>query len=76
MNEFIKKNKEDYSVKMLEEIQDTQDTEISPDKIKKSWKTKIENKTLEASDLVNYFRVSAPFFLNISRKDDAREIGE
>lgn len=60
---------------MLEEIQNTE-TEISPDNIKKSWKAKIENKTLEASDLINYFKDSAPFFLNITRKDNASDIGE
>lgn len=60
---------------MLEEIQEPEN-EISPDKIKKSWKAKIENKTLEAIDLINYFKVSAPFFLNIARKENVSDIGE
>jgi len=60
---------------MLESIQDTE-TEFSPDKVKKTWKAKIENKTLEASDVINYFKVSAPFFLNVSRKDNVSDIGE
>lgn len=59
---------------MLEEIETAEIT--NPDKIKKSWKTKIENKTLEPSDLINYFQISAPYFLNITRKDNVSEIGE
>lgn len=60
---------------MLESIQDTE-TEFSPDKVKKSWKAKLENKTLDWSDVFNYFKISAPFFLNVSRKDNVSEIGE
>lgn len=56
---------------MLEEIQENE--LATPDKMKKSWKSKIENKTLEPSDLVNYFQKAAPYFLTISRKDN--EIG-
>ncbi|CAG9802220.1 unnamed protein product [Chironomus riparius] len=59
---------------MLEAIQDTE-TEFSPDKVKKSWKAKIENKTLDSSDVISYFKISAPFFLNVSRKDNVSDIG-
>lgn len=47
-----------------------------PDKVIKKWKAKIENKSLDVSDIVTYFQHSAPYFLTISRKDVASEIGE
>lgn len=47
-----------------------------PDKVIKKWKAKIQNKSLDVSDIVAYFQHSAPYFLNISRKDVASEIGE
>lgn len=60
---------------MLEEIQEA--TEVTtPDKIKKKWRAKVENKTLEPSDLINYFQLSASYFLTVSRKDDGSDIGE
>lgn len=62
---------------MLEEIQmDAQETSNEPDTIKKKWKAKIETKSLEVADVVSYFKQSAPYFLTISRKDVASEIGE
>lgn len=60
---------------MLEDIQEASEV-TTPDKIKKKWKAKIENKTLEANDLINYFQLSAPYFLTIVKKDNASEIGE
>jgi hypothetical protein len=59
---------------MLQEIQDCVDD--IPNKIKKKWKTKIENKTFEPADLFNYFKLSSPYFLTIAPKDNASEIGE
>jgi hypothetical protein len=61
---------------MIEAIQEDAEDLNSPDSIKKKWKTKIENKTLEITDIINYFQVYAPYFLTISRKDDGSEIGE
>lgn len=62
---------------MLEEIQiDSEDGTNEPDAIKKKWKAKLEGKTLDSSDIVAYFKKSAPYFLTISRKDVANEIGE
>lgn len=60
---------------MLEEIQDAAEV-TTPDKIKKKWRAKVENKTLESSDLFNYFQLSASYFLTVSRKDSASEVGE
>lgn len=54
---------------MLEEIQETE--VATPDKIKKKWRAKIESKTLETSDLITYFQISAPYFLQIPRKNSA-----
>ena len=50
-----------------------------PDKVIKKWKAKIENKSLDVSDIISYFQKSAPYFLTIfssSRKDVGSEIGE
>jgi hypothetical protein len=60
---------------MLEEIQDAAEV-TTPDKIKKKWRAKVENKTLDPSDLINYFQLSASYFLTVARKDNASEIGE
>lgn len=61
---------------MLEEIQMDEELTNEPDKVVKKWKAKIENKSLDVSDIVSYFQHSAPYFLSISRKDVASEIGE
>lgn len=59
---------------MLEEIQE--DAEVTtPDKIKKKWRAKVESKTLDPSDLINYFQLSASYFLTVSKKDSASDIG-
>lgn len=60
---------------MLEEIQDAAEV-TTPDKIKKKWRAKVENKTLDPTDLIGYFQLSASYFLTVSRKDNASEIGE
>jgi hypothetical protein len=60
---------------MLEEIQEAAEV-TTPDKIKKKWRTKVENKTLDASEIINYFQLSASYFLTVARKDNASEIGE
>lgn len=61
---------------MLEEIQDKSAEITTPDKIKKNWRAKIESKTFEPSDLINYFELSAPYFLTVIRKDDVNENSE
>lgn len=61
---------------MLEEIQIDEELTHEPDKVIKKWKAKIENKTLDVMDIVAYIQHSAPYFLTISRKDVASEIGE
>lgn len=58
---------------MLEEIQEAAEV-TTPDKIKKKWRAKVESKTLDPSDLINYFQLSASYFL--SRKDNASDVGE
>lgn len=60
---------------MLEEIQEEAEV-TTPDKIKKKWRAKVENKTLETADLINYFQLSASYFLTVSRKDNASDVGE
>jgi hypothetical protein len=60
---------------MLEEIQEPAEV-TTPDIIKKKWRAKVENKSLAESDLLSYFQLSAPYFLTVSRKDNASEIGE
>lgn len=60
---------------MLEEIQEAAEV-TTPDKIKKKWRAKVENKTLDPTDLINYFQLSAPYFLTVLKKDNASEIGE
>lgn len=60
---------------MLEEIQEAAEVTM-PDKIKKKWRAKVENKTLDASEIINYFQLSASYFLTVARKDNASEIGE
>lgn len=60
---------------MLEEIQEAAEV-TTPDKIKKKWRAKVENKTLDPTDLINYFQLSASYFLTVSRKDNASDIGE
>lgn len=62
---------------MLEEIQLEEDSEVTtPDKIKKKWRAKVENKTLDPNDLINYFQLSASYFLTVTRKDNGSDIGE
>jgi hypothetical protein len=61
---------------MLEEIQMDEELTNEPDKVIKKWKAKIENKSLDVSDIVAYFQHSAPYFLTISRKDVASDVGE
>lgn len=63
---------------MLEQIEiDSQEGSNEPDTIKKKWRAKIEAKSLELADIVQYLQKSAPYFLSInSRKDVASEIGE
>lgn len=60
---------------MLEEIQEAAEV-TTPDKMKKKWKAKWENKSLDPSDLINYFQLSASYFLTVAKKDNASEIGE
>lgn len=60
---------------MLEEIQEAAEV-TTPDKIKKKWRAKVENKTLDPTDLINYFQLSASYFLTVLKKDNASEIGE
>lgn len=60
---------------MLEEIQEAAEV-TTPDKIKKKWRAKVENKTLVEQDLLSYFQLSAPYFLTCSKKDNVTEIGE
>lgn len=60
---------------MLEEIQEAAEV-TTPDKIKKKWRAKVENKTLDPTDLINYFQLSASYFLTVSRKDNASDVGE
>lgn len=60
---------------MLEEIQEAAEV-TTPDKMKKKWRAKVESKTLDPTDLMNYFQLSASYFLTVSRKDNASEIGE
>lgn len=55
---------------MLEEIQEAAEV-TTPDKIKKKWRAKAENKTLDPTDLINYFQLSAPYFLSLVRKDNS-----
>lgn len=55
---------------MLEEIQEDKKEITTPDKILKKWKGKIENKSLEPSDLINYIQLSAPYFFTVTRKDN------
>lgn len=55
---------------MLEEIQEDKKEITTPDKILKKWKGKVENKTLEPSDLINYIQLSAPYFFTMTRKDN------
>lgn len=61
--------------KMLEEIQEPVEV-TTPDKIKKKWRVMVENKTLDPKDLINYFQLSASYFLTVSKKDNASDIGE
>lgn len=61
--------------KMLEEIQEAAEV-TTPDKIKKKWRAKVESKTLDPSDLISYFQLSASYFLTVSKKDSASDIGE
>lgn len=56
---------------MLEEIQEDKKEITTPDKILKKWKSKIESKTLEPSDLINYIQLSAPYFFTVTRKDSS-----
>lgn len=60
---------------MLEEIEEAVEV-TTPDKIKKKWRAKVENRTLDPTDLINYFQLSAPYFLTVAKKDNASEIGE
>lgn len=60
---------------MLEEIQEAAEV-TTPDKIKKKWRAKAENKTLDPTDLINYFQLSAPYFLTLVRKENSSDIGE
>lgn len=60
---------------MLEEIQEAAEV-TTPDKIKKKWRAKVENKTLDPTDLISYFQLSASYFLSVTRKDSASEVGE
>jgi hypothetical protein len=50
---------------MLEEIQEAAEV-TTPDKIKKKWKAKIESRSLDPSDLINYFQLSASYFLTVA----------
>lgn len=60
---------------MLEEIQEPVEV-TTPDKIKKKWRVMVENKTLDPKDFINYFQLSASYFLTVSKKDNASDIGE
>lgn len=60
---------------MLEDIEDAAEV-TTPDKTKKKWRGKVENKTLDPTDLINYFQLSASYFLTVSKKDNASDIGE
>lgn len=60
---------------MLEEIQEAAEV-TTPDKIKKKWRAQVENKTLDPTDLINYFQLSASYFLTVVRKDNAGDVGE
>lgn len=60
---------------MLEEIQEAAEV-TTPDKIKKKWRAKVESKTLDPTDLTNYFQLSASYFLTVSKKDSASDIGK
>lgn len=60
---------------MLEEIQEPAEV-TTPDKIKKKWRAKVESKTLDPTDLISYFQLSASYFLTVSKKDNASDIGE
>lgn len=60
---------------MLEEIQGTAEV-TTPDNIKKKWRAKVENKTLDPTDLINYFQLSAYYFLTVTVKDSASDVGE
>lgn len=56
---------------MLEEIQEDKKEITTPDKILKKWKSKIESKSLEPSDLINYIQLSAPYFFTVTTKDNS-----
>lgn len=58
---------------MLEEIQEV--AEVTPDNIKKKWRALIESKTLDPKDLINYFQLSASYFLTLTKKDES-DVGE
>jgi hypothetical protein len=60
---------------VMEDIEDTVEV-TTPDKIKKKWRGKVENKTLDPTDLINYFQLSASYFLTVSKKDNASDVGE
>jgi hypothetical protein len=51
------------------EIQEDKKEITTPDKTLKKWKSKIENKTLDTSDLISYIELSAPYFFTVTRKD-------